>query len=177
LKTHPLRTLAALAVLLALGACASKTASRMGSAASAPLSDLNIIRADIPDILADAQQHPYLVPIDASCATIAAEIRRLDEVLGADLDVPASAASSSLLDRGSDFAEDQAVSAVQRTAEGLIPFRGWVRKLSGAERYSKKVSASITAGSVRRAFLKGIAVAQQCPARAALQTASADARS
>jgi hypothetical protein len=143
----------------------------MGSAASAPLSDLNIIRADIPDILADAQQHPYLVPADASCAMIAAEIGRLDEVLGADLDVPASAGSPSLLDRSSDFAEDQAVGAVQRTAEGLVPFRGWVRKLSGAERYSKKVSASITAGAVRRAFLKGFAAAQHCPASPSLQTA------
>ena len=37
---------------------------------------------------------------------------------------------------------DQAVGAVQRTAQDLIPFRGWVRKLSGAERYSKKVAAA-----------------------------------
>jgi hypothetical protein len=82
------------------------------------------------------------------------------------------AAPPSLLDRSSDFAEDQAVGAVQRTAEGLVPFRGWVRKLSGAERYSKKVSASITAGSVRRAFSKGFAAAQHCPASPSLQTAA-----
>jgi hypothetical protein len=175
-KTHPLRTLASIAVLLALSACASKTASRMGTAATAPLSDLNIIRADIPDILIAAQEHPYLVPADFSCVTISAEIHKLDEVLGADLDAPVSDNAPSLLDRSGDFAEDQAVGAVQRTAEGLIPFRGWVRKLSGAERYSKKVSASITAGSVRRGFLKGFAASQHCPARAALQTASVDAR-
>ncbi|MGZ5182034.1 MAG: hypothetical protein ACXWC2_16235, partial [Ramlibacter sp.] len=66
--------------------------------------------------------------------------------------------------------------AVQRTAEGLIPFRGWVRKLSGAERYSKKVAASITAGSVRRGFLKGFAASEHCPSPSPLKTASADPR-
>jgi hypothetical protein len=118
-----------------------------------------------------AQQHPYLVPVDGNCAAIIAEIHKLDEVLGADLDAPASDDTPSLLDRSGDFAEDQAVGAVQRTAEGLVPFRGWVRKLSGAERYSKKVSASITAGSVRRAFLKGVA-SQHCSSYPPLQTAA-----
>ena len=176
MTTHPLRTLVSLAMLLALAACATKTASRMGSAATTPLSDLNIIRADIPEILVEAQQHPYLTPLDADCGAITAEIHRLDEVLGADLDAPASDNAPSLLDRSGDFAEDQAVGAVQRTAEGLIPFRGWVRKLSGAERYSKRVSASITAGSVRRAFLKGISTSQHCPAQAPIQTAAVGAR-
>jgi hypothetical protein len=176
-RTHPLRTLASIAILLALSACASRTASRMGSAATTPLSDLNIIRADIPDILVEAQEHPYLAPADAGCGSIAAEIRKLDEVLGADLDAPAADDAPSLLDRSGDFAEDQAVGAVQRTAEGLIPFRGWVRKLSGAERYSKRVSASITAGSVRRAFLKGISSSRQCRPQPALRAAAVAARS
>jgi hypothetical protein len=68
----------------------------------------------------------------------------------------------SFMDKASDVAEDQAVGAVQRTAEGLIPFRSWVRKLSGAEKYAKHVSACVTAGSVRRAFLKGLATSQHC---------------
>jgi hypothetical protein len=42
-------------------------------------------------------------------------------------------------------------------------FRGWVRKLSGAERYSKQVAAAIAAGSIRRAFLKGLGQAAACP--------------
>jgi hypothetical protein len=37
-----------------------------------------------------------------------------------------------------------------------------VRKLSGAERYSKQVAAAIAAGTVRRAFLKGMAQASAC---------------
>jgi hypothetical protein len=160
--------LASIACLLALSACASDTKSRVGTVATTPFSDLNIVRADIPEVLAEAQHHPYLAPANNDCDAIAIEIRKLDEVLGADLDTPASDNKPSLLDRSSEIAEDQAIGAMQRTAEGLIPFRGWVRKLSGAERYSKKVSASITAGSIRRAFLKGIASSQNCAPRPAV---------
>jgi hypothetical protein len=48
-----------------------------------------------------------------------------------------------------------------------VPFRGWVRKLSGAERYSKEVAAAIAAGTVRRAYLKGLGEAKGCAAPAA----------
>jgi hypothetical protein len=144
----------------------------MGNAAIAPLGDLNIIRDDIPDVLAEARKHPYQPPPDRSCAAIGAEIARLDATLGADLDAQAPAKPASWLDRGSEVAEDQAVGAVQRTAEGLVPFRGWVRKLSGAERQARRVSDARSAGSVRRAFLKGISVSEHCPGHAPVQTAS-----
>ena len=144
----------------------------MGSAAITPLGDLNIIRTDIPPVLAEAKGHPYQAPPDRSCAAIGAEIAELDVVLGADLDAKAPPRSDSLLDRGSELAEDQAVGAVQRTAEGLVPFRSWVRKLSGAERQARRVSDARTAGSVRRAFLKGISVSEHCPAQTPVQTAS-----
>jgi hypothetical protein len=134
----------------------------MGDAATAPLSDLNINKEDIPTVLVNAQQNPYLMPATQSCVAIALEIRALDDALGADLDTPLSEAERSLMERASGAAGDHAVSAVKRTAEGLIPFRGWVRKLSGAERHSKRVTACIMAGSVRRAFLKGIAASQNC---------------
>lgn len=165
MKKTSISKLASIAMLLSLAGCASDTTSRVGAVAATPFNDLNIVRADIPEILAEAQQHPYLAPAANDCDAIAVEIRKLDEVLGADLDAPASDSRPSLLDRSSEIAQDQAIGAVQRTAEGLIPFRGWVRKLSGAERYSKKVSASITAGSIRRAFLKGIASSQNCASR------------
>jgi len=51
---------------------------------------------------------------------------------------------------------------LRSTTEGLVPFRGWVRKLSGAERYSKQVQAAIAAGAARRAFLKGLMAAKAC---------------
>lgn len=173
MKTRPIATLASIAVLLSLGACASNAASRMGDAATTPLSDLNIVRSDIPDILVKAQAQPYRMPLDASCIALALEIRGLDEALGPDLDAPDEDADDSLAERATILAKDQAVRAVQRTAEDLIPMRGWVRKLSGAERYSKRVSSCVAAGSARRAFLKGMAASQNCLLGSARPTASA----
>lgn len=161
---------------VALAACAStKTQIRQGSptteqftdAGEAPLKDLNVVRAEIPWILKDAQKAPYAMPIDRSCSALASEIKSLDEVLGADLDTPPSDANSGLVERGTAFVGHEAVSAVRRTAEDLVPFRSWVRRLTGAERYSREVVAAITAGTVRRAFLKGLGEAAQCPPPAA----------
>ena len=52
-------------------------------------------------------------------------------------------------------------------AEGVVPFRGWVRKLSGADRYSREVAAAIAAGTIRRGFLKGLGAAAACSPPAA----------
>lgn len=152
----------AVAILLSLGACASKTSTRVTNAAVTPLSDFNIVREEIPEVLASAQKATYALPEDLSCGALSIRIHKLDEVLGADLDTPASANQPSLLERGTSAAEDGAIGVVKRTAEGLVPFRSWVRKLSGAERNSRRVAAAITAGSIRRAYLKGVAASQGC---------------
>jgi hypothetical protein len=48
-----------------------------------------------------------------------------------------------------------------------VPFRSWVRQLSGAKQNEKRVKEAIYAGSVRRAFLKGIGGHRGCAAPAA----------
>jgi hypothetical protein len=159
---HPVIKLISAAALLALGGCASQTASRMGAAATSPLTDLGIRKEDIPAVLAKAQENPYLMPAAQSCVAIALEIHELDDALGPDYDAPPVENNESFMEKASDVAEDQAVGAVQRTAEGLIPFRSWVRKLSGAEKHARQVSACVAAGTARRAFLKGLAASQQC---------------
>ncbi len=158
-------TLALVTLVVVLSACASKSVSktqaRVTTAAATPLSDLNLVRDDIPDVLQQALKEPYLKPADAGCPQITNHVHQLDAVLGADLDAPASD-EPSLLDRGTDAAENTAIGAIQRTAESLVPFRSWVRKLSGAEKHARKLAAAITAGSIRRAFLKGVAASQGC---------------
>jgi len=99
----------------------------------------------------------------ALCTALAVEVRALDEVLGPDLDAPASASNPGLIERGSTAVGNAAVGAVRGAAEVVVPYRGWVRKLTGAERYSKEVAAAIAAGTVRRAFLKGVVVTRGCP--------------
>jgi hypothetical protein len=153
---------------LALSACTSTNGSQgVTDAAATPLSDLNLVKAEIPPVLAQALKAPYKTPAGPGCEALAAEVTQLEAVLGADLDVPPSAARPSLIERGGSVAGEAAVGALRGAAEGVIPFRGWVRKLSGAERYSREVAAAIAAGSVRRSYLKGLGQARGCEAPAA----------
>jgi hypothetical protein len=139
---------------------------QLSSAVTAPLSDLNLLRAKIPPVLNQALQAPYAPPADGACSGLAAEIQLLDAALGVDLDIPPGPGPG-LAERGRAEAEAAAVGAVRNTTEGLIPFRGWVRKLSGAERASRQVTRAIAAGIVRRAYLKGLGEARGCLAPAA----------
>lgn len=162
-----MRTALTLLAALALASCSTtgqeKAATNTAGAVTTPLTDLNLVQANIPELLQQAAHQPYALPADRSCDALAAAIKQLDEVLGPDLDAP-STDGRALLDRAGDEAGDAATGALKRTAEGVIPFRGWIRKLSGAERYSKRVSAAITAGGVRRGFLKGLRASQGCAA-------------
>ena len=133
-------------------------------AASTPFADLNVASKEIPPVLVEANKHPYAVPTDSSCAALTASVHELDEVLGDDLD----AGDAQGRDNGGVGA--LAGGALVGAAEGLIPFRGWVRKLSGAERHAKGVAAAILAGTVRRAFLKGLSQAAGCRLVAAPRT-------
>ncbi|MEO8058942.1 MAG: twin-arginine translocation signal domain-containing protein [Burkholderiales bacterium] len=148
----------------------TRTSSQVTAAATTPLADLNLVRADIPAVLSAAQKAPYAVPADRACAGLATEVRSLDAALGADLDTPATTKNPSLIERGTNAASDAAGGALKGAAESIVPFRGWVRKLSGAERYSKDVASAIAAGTIRRAFIKGLGAAAGCAAPGAPRT-------
>lgn len=164
------RLLATLAFFLS--ACATPDEGRVVEAASSPLADFNIVRSKIPPVLLGAKQAPYVLPADSSCEALAAQVRVLDEALGPDLDAPATA-EPGLVERGSTVAGDEAIGALRGAAEGLIPYRSWVRRLTGAERHSKLVAAAVAAGGVRRAYLKGLGESRGCAAPAAPRPASA----
>lgn len=160
---------------LALAGCGSdpKKNDSAVQAATTPLSDLNLVHAPIPPVLAQALRAPYAGPAERSCAALAGDVQALDGALGADLDTPPPAGDPGLVARGSNAAGDAAVGALRGAAEGVVPFRGWVRKLSGAERYSREVAAAIAAGTVRRAYLKGVGQSLGCEAPAAPRAATA----
>ena len=163
-----------LTVLPLLAACAtpapppgrivtSEQANRSGltGAAAAPLRDVNLMRTEIPQVLLDALADPYKRPRPFTCAQYIALVRPLDEALGPDFDVPA-ADDASLVRKANDVALGGAASL----AQDIVPFRGWVRRLSGAQRHDALVSAAITAGASRRAYLKGLGEAKGCKAPA-----------
>lgn len=147
----------------------SNMEKQIGQAIISPLTDLNIVRADIPKVLADARKAPYARLGNEACPALRTEVETLDALLGPDLDTPASSLDPSLIERGVGAAGEAAIGALRSTTEAIIPFRGWVRKLTGAERYSKEVAASIAAGTVRRAFLKGLGHGAGCTATLALK--------
>lgn len=149
-------TLWALLAIVVASGCSS-TGQQVGNAAATPLRDLNLVNAPIPELLQAAQKAPYATPADRSCAALATAVLALDGVLGPDLDAPAGD-KPGLSERG----QAEAGKALQRAAEGAVPFRGWIRKLSGAERYSRQVESAIHAGEARRAYLRGIATGQSC---------------
>jgi hypothetical protein len=168
---------AVLPLLLALAACVtapedgstrvqtSSQASResLKGATEAPLRDLNLLRTKIPDALLAAMADPYeRPPKKARCQDLVNLIAPLDEALGADLDVPPT--NDDALERGRlvEQGRGAAYGAVAGVASDAIPFRGWVRKLTGAERHDRFVQAAINAGAVRRAYLKGLGEAKGC---------------
>jgi hypothetical protein len=97
-----------------------------------------------------------------SCADLLAEVGALDVVLGPDVDTPSEAQHKDAYDKSASFAAQAALDAVKDTAEGVIPMKSWVRKLSGAEHADKRAKRAILAGTVRRSFLKGIGVMRNC---------------
>ncbi|HEU0220074.1 MAG TPA: hypothetical protein VFQ98_04635 [Gallionella sp.] len=150
------------ALALMLSGCASNDQALVADAVTSPLGDLNLIQTKIPPVLLEAQKQPYAVPAEATCTGLVAEIGVLDAVLGADIDAPVSNSDTSIVEQGANEAKNAAVGALQGTTGNILPFRGWLRKLSGAERHSRKVASAIVAGTVRRAFLKGLKISKQC---------------
>ncbi len=139
-----------------------------GDAVTAPLEDLNLKREAIPQILADAIEKPYdLTGLD-HCEAIAAEVGKLDALLGKDFDEPPPPKDqSTLTQKGGTAANNAAVGAVRGAARSIIPFRGLVRQVTGADAHQKQVDTAIQAGKVRRAYLKGVGMNKNCAPPAA----------
>jgi hypothetical protein len=155
------KTLCAIVLLGLLGACAAPQ-DRLGGIVATPFRDLNLTDGTIPPVLLDAKAAPYAPPPLLSCTALWTQVQVLDLVLGPDLDAPAKEGDSGKLAWATVAAGDAAAGALQGAVEGAIPFRGWVRKLSGAERSARENAAAIAAGSARRAFLKGMASGRDC---------------
>ncbi|MDO8297644.1 MAG: hypothetical protein Q7T19_14530 [Caulobacter sp.] len=131
-------------------------------AASSPMRDLNMLRSKIPPVLLEALEDPYERPKPATCSELIALLRPLNEALGPDIDEPSSPDDRALIAKGRDVAGDTALGMMASAAQDLIPMRGWVRRLSGAEQHDRLVRAAITAGGIRRGYLKGLGEAKGC---------------
>jgi hypothetical protein len=104
----------------------------------------------------------YARPYPGDCQGIAAQVRVLGEVIGPDLDEPVSTANPSVMARGESMTRDATLDALREAVTDSIPFHSWIRMLTGAQRHDQLVLAAITAGAVRRAYLKGLGEARGC---------------
>jgi hypothetical protein len=174
-----MRSLLLLAVAVPLlAACASKSepppqkiqstsdANKDGiaGAAQAPLRDMNLVRTKIPPVLLEAMADPYARPPGKkiTCETLIMLVAPLDLALGEDVDKRPPEDDEDLMDRGKRMAGSAAFGAMASAAQDLIPMRGWVRKLSGAEKHDKLVQHAVASGAIRRAYLKGLGEARGC---------------
>lgn len=129
------------------------------NAVVAPLHDLNITRQPIPPVLLAAITNPYDPVRPLNCARISQQLLVLQAALGPDLDEPETPQSPSLTLHNGRIA----LALLHGAAESLLPFAGFVRTLSGAGHHDELVIEAITAGSVRRGYLKGMGEAMNCP--------------
>lgn len=141
--------------------------SRIGSAVVSPLGDLNIMQIAIPAVLSEAVKNPYKMPSSNTCQELTEQVQLLDAALGPDFDAKSAEGGQTFMDQGQEFAQNEAIGSVERTIQGVVPFRSWIRKISGAEKRSKELSTAVAAGVVRRAFLKGMGEERSCAPPAA----------
>jgi len=133
----------------------------IGEAAITPFKDVGLVRPEVPPVLA-AIKYPYAVgSLGGSCVEVTYQLGGLDGALGVeDYRVKGK---KSIGDQGGDMAANATVDAAQGAVESVIPFRGWIRKASGADAAARKVARAVELGHTRRAFLRGYGAALGCP--------------
>lgn len=151
-----------------VGTVMSDTASGVveGSykAARQPFEDVGLAREEIPPLLIEVGKAPYRKPMPLTCVGLRGEIAALDAILGADVCTPENPSGAiaktsrkgEYVDEGASYAKGQAVDTVSGYLN-ILPFRGAVRQLSGANKHAKAVARAYEIGKSRRAFLKGLA--------------------
>lgn len=132
----------------------------MTDAAATPLRDVGLIRPEIPLVLRRLD-YPYAsTTLLGGCPAVQYEIGQLDAVLGTESYQPGE--DESLSTRGMDAAQNAAVGAVRDSASDVIPFRSWVRRISGATRAEREALRAVELGQMRRSFLRGYGAALGC---------------
>ena len=151
------RTLLAGAATALLAACASSGGGQAVNWNAPPGNGLTHVSVDkldlasdpIPPILIQARKSPYALTNTGSCERIGQEMALLNGVLGEDYDT--------------STARERPDGNAGETLASLIPFRGVFREVSGASRKEWEFRESISAGLMRRAYLKGRGEQMGCP--------------
>lgn len=150
-RSHTARAAALLATLTVGGCATSRPATPEAPVAAAiaqPFDDLNLIGDSPAQVLLRAQTTPFRAPAD--CAAAAREILRLDMALAPHL--PQSTPTD----------EPSALAGAVIRSLARLPFRGVVRRLSGAEAKAEARRVAVFAGVQRRGYLEGWRAPPRC---------------
>lgn len=114
---------------------------------------------EVPPKLLAIQSDPYSLAGLGKCAAIVKEVSELNEVLGADV--------NEQVDKDRAKKREETAGRVAGTvAGGVIPFRGLIGEVTGANAERRRYALAVYAGTVRRGFLKGVGLERGCKAPA-----------
>jgi hypothetical protein len=129
-------------------------------AAASPFRDIGLVRPEVPRTL-QSLKYPYSqTNLTLGCDQVLYEIGQLDAILGAESFQPG--AERGISSKGLDAIEGAVLNAARDSAGDIIPYRGWVRRISGAAKAEKEASLAIVQGQTRRAYLRGYGAALGC---------------
>ncbi len=114
---------------------------------------------EVPPKLLAIQGSPYSLAGLGKCAAIIGEINELDTVLGPDV--------NEQVDKDRAKKREETAGRVAGTvAGGIIPFRGLIGEVTGANAERRRYAYAVYAGTVRRGFLEGVGLERGCKAPA-----------
>lgn len=114
---------------------------------------------EVPPKLLAIQENPYSLAGLGKCAAIIGEVNELNAVLGPDV--------NEQVDKDRAKKREETAGRVAGTvAGGIIPFRGLIGEVTGANAERRRYALAVYAGTVRRGFLKGIGLERGCKAPA-----------
>jgi len=114
---------------------------------------------EVPPKLLEIQEAPYSLAGLGRCAAIIREVKELDAVLGADVNEQADKSRA-------EKREETAGRVAGTLAGSVIPFRGLIGEVTGANAERRRYALAVYAGTVRRGFLKGVGLERGCKAPA-----------
>jgi hypothetical protein len=114
---------------------------------------------EVPPKLLAIQEYPYSLAGLGKCGALVKEITELNEVLGPDV--------NEQVDKDRAKKREETAGRVAGTvAGGIIPFRGLIGEVTGANAERRRYAMAVYAGTVRRGFLKGVGLERGCKAPA-----------
>jgi hypothetical protein len=114
---------------------------------------------EVPAKLMAIQEAPYSLAGLGKCTAIIEEIGELNDVLGPDV--------NEQVDKDRAKKREETAGRVAGSVAGsIIPFRGLIGEVTGANAERRRYALAVYAGTVRRGFLKGVGLERGCKAPA-----------